>query len=63
VGVIDRTSRVVLGGYYTNGSDLIEVVSTRDVGVITVRDCSEGDEWAMGIDAFRRTWWLVRDPG
>jgi hypothetical protein len=55
------TQRVREGAYYTNGTHLAEVVRTIPLGGVLLRNSEKGNEFIVGIDAFRRSWWLVRD--
>lgn len=56
------TQRVRLGAYYTNGEYLAEVVEVHPLGSVSLA-CCERDlpPVTVGIDAFRRRWWLVRE--
>lgn len=58
--MIAFTQRVQLGAYYTDGQDLWEVVEVGPLGTVTLRcaHCKTGR--MLGIDAFRRQFWLVR---
>lgn len=54
------TQRVEVGAFYTNGERLGEVDQVNPLGYVTLRDVATGAEIGKGIDAFRRSWWLVR---
>jgi hypothetical protein len=53
--------RVRVGAYYTDGRDLWEVVEVNALGTVTLRDASRGTARTLGIDAFRRQFWLARE--
>lgn len=66
------TARVRLWAYYTDGRRLAEVVKVYELGHIILRDVRVTDTWegdpfvcfiSVGIDGFRRDWWLVREAG
>lgn len=54
------TQRVEVGSYYTDGEYLVEVVAVNELGTVDLRDAHIGHEVAIGIDAFRRRYWLVK---
>lgn len=56
------TQRVDVGAYYTDGAELWEVVHVAQVGAIDLRSSADGRERSVGIDAFRRGFWLARSP-
>lgn len=57
------TERVEVGAYYTDGQRLAEVTRVYPLGHIQLRDARTGDVVGVGIDAFRRCWWLVKEAG
>jgi hypothetical protein len=54
------TQRVEVGAYYTDGADLWEVVEVNALGTVTLRGDRSKTARMLGIDAFRRRFWLVR---
>lgn len=54
------TQRVQVGSFYTNGRDLVEVIDRGELGDVSVRDSSTGHTRWLGIDAFRRQFWLAK---
>jgi hypothetical protein len=52
--------RVHIGALYTNGHDLWEVLEVNDLGTVTLRGDRSKTAKTLGIDAFRRQFWLVR---
>lgn len=55
--------RVKVGAYYTDGTNLWEVVDTCALGSIDLRQSVTGAPRTMGDDAFRRVMWLVSSGG
>jgi hypothetical protein len=53
--------RVEVGAYYTDGRDLWEVVEVHALGTVTLLGASRGTARTLGIDAFRRQFWLARE--
>jgi hypothetical protein len=56
------TQRVEVGSYYTDGIRLAEVIEVCALGAVDLRDTLSEETWTCGIDAFRRKWWLAREP-
>lgn len=54
------TQRVKIGVLYTDGNDLWEVVEVNDLGMVTLRGERSKTARMLGIDVFRRRFWLVR---
>ncbi len=55
--------RVPVGGYYTDGGSLVEVVAIGATGCVVFRDSVTGAQRCLAIEDFRRGWWIVRGPG
>jgi hypothetical protein len=55
------TQRVEIGAYYTDGEELWEVTEVHPLGAVTLRNAHFLGFRSMGIDAFRRAMWLVKD--
>jgi hypothetical protein len=53
-------SRVEVGAYYTDGQGLYEVVGLCALGSVDLADVATGARGTVGIDAFRRRFWLSR---
>lgn len=52
--------RVELNAYYTDGTAMWETVLVRQVGTVDVVNSLDGSRKTVGIDAFRRRYWLVK---
>jgi hypothetical protein len=55
------TQRVEIGAYYTDGRDLWEVVEVNALGTVTLRGDRSKTARMLGIDSFRRQFWLARE--
>jgi hypothetical protein len=53
--------RVKVGAQYTNGDGLFEVVEVPPLGLVSLVDVEDDGKRDVGIDAFRRAFWLVRE--
>lgn len=55
----NQRSQLIVGGYYTNGSELRQLVAV-GTWTLTTEDAATGESHEHGIGGFRRNWWLVR---
>ncbi len=53
-----QRQRLRVGGWYTNGIDLRQIVRVARI-TVELEDAATGEVTAHGIGGFRRSWWLA----
>ena len=53
--------RVSVGAYYTDGAGLWRVTDTHPLGTVYLEDAATGRPRTVGIAAFRRQFWIVKE--
>lgn len=55
------TQRVKIGAIYTDGADYFAITDVHCLGTVSLENEALDEGRTLGIDAFRRRYWLVKE--